>query len=492
MLSSFIWLAFAAQPIICQQIWDTYTTTWDRSKLFTYSAASAINFVDPGDTGDATINIQEGTVYQQMDGFGAALTDSSAQLLNNLKNSNSQAYWDFLGRTFDIADTARSAGFSALRISLGASDFSQSAYTYDDTAGDTSLSQFSVDRAPSYFWTVLNDIKGIQPGIKLYILPWSPPAWMKDSNNIRGGSLKSEHATTYANYLLKSVQGFNAKGFRPYAVSLQNEPGHSDGSYPTATLSSSLAASIGTTLRTLLNNNGFSGVKLLGYDHNWDNLAYPNDVINRAASSFNGIAFHCYGGNVGGQTTFHNAYPNEEIHFTECAGTNGSDWWGDIKWNMDNLIIGAVQNWARSVIFWNLVLDPNGNPKFPGTGSCGGPGCRGVATVNGNSVSYNQEWYVLAHGSRAILPKDAGGPWGKRIGSTVTGGKNWALRANAFVTERTSSTEWKRYSLVVLNWNDNASSSWNPQPVKTIINFKGKAATVTFPVGVSTLWWFAA
>lgn len=38
---------------------------------------------------------------------------------------------------------------------------------------------------------------------------------------------------------------------------------------------------------------------------------------------------------------------------------------------------------------------------------------------------------------------------------------------------------------------DSASTSWNPQPVKTTIEFRGMQATYTFPVGVTTLWWFA-
>ena len=57
----------------------------------------------------------------------------------------------------------------------------------------------------------------------------------------------------------------------------------------------------------------------------------------------------------------------------------------------------------------------------------------------------------MAQASKAIIPKDAGGPTGKRIGTTVGGSLGWGLRVNGFVTERTSSSEWLRYSLVVLN-----------------------------------------
>jgi hypothetical protein len=41
---------------------------------------------------------------------------------------------------------------------------------------------------------------------------------------------------------------------------------------------------------------------------------------------------------------------------------------------------------------WNIALDGNGNPKLPGTTSCGGPGCRGLVTVNNDgSYVFNQE-----------------------------------------------------------------------------------------------------
>lgn len=81
--------------------------------------------------------------------------------------------------------------------------------------------------------------------------------------------------------------------------------------------------------------------------------------------------------------------------------------------------------------------------------------------------------YSLAQASRAILPKDAGGPFGQRIGVTVGGSQSWALRVSAFMTKRNSSTDFNRYSIVVLNWNDSASTTWNPQPVKATIEFRG-------------------
>ncbi|KAK7028681.1 glycoside hydrolase superfamily [Favolaschia claudopus] len=282
-------------------------------------------------------------------------------------------------------------------------------------------------------------------------------------------------------------------GINIYAVSVQNEPENNNPTYPTCTMTPAIEGQIGASLRSLLNNNGLSSVKVVGYEHNWNDAgAYPVTLMNDDGGSYDGVAFHCYSGSVSNQASFHNAFPNKNIYFTECSGTYGSDWWSDIKWYMDNLWIGSLENFAEVGLMFNLALDGQGQPILPGSSSCGG-GCRPIVTVNSDgSFSYNQEFYALAQASKAIIPKDAGGPWGKRIGVSVKGSLNWALRVGAYSTKRLSSSDWNRYALVVMNWNDNAASSWNPQPVTATIEFRGMQATYTFPVGVTTLWWFAA
>ena len=59
--------------------------------------------------------------------------------------------------------------------------------------------------------------------------------------------------------------------------------------------------------------------------------------------------------------------------------------------------------------------------------------------------------YVMAQTSRAVIPKDPGGPFASRIGVTVGGSLNWALRVGAYRTGRTNSQP-DRYTIVVLNW----------------------------------------
>ncbi|CCO38011.1 glucosylceramidase [Rhizoctonia solani AG-1 IB] len=203
-----------------QTIYDIWQTTWDRSKLLTRANDPLVNFVAKGAIGDADVIVSDSTVYQQMDGFGATLTDSSALVFNNLKNKNSANYWALLNKLFDVTDGAATAGFGVLRLNLGASDFSAKAYSFDDKSGDTTLSSFSLDNAPSYLWSVLKDIYSINSKIKLYVVPWSPPAWMK-SGTMNGGKLQTQYNGVYAQYLFKAVQQLSARGFPVYAINPQ-------------------------------------------------------------------------------------------------------------------------------------------------------------------------------------------------------------------------------------------------------------------------------
>lgn len=113
----------------------------------------------------------------------------------------------------------------------------------------------------------------------------------------------------------------------------------------------------------------------------------------------------------------------------------------------------------------------------------------------------------MAQASKAILPKDVNGPWGKRIGVSLGGSLNWALRVGAYVTERNKTTDWLRYSLVVLNWcasasvacwsvltgvipllrDDSSSTTWNPKAVKASIEFQGMQVREPIPRDVDVM-----
>ncbi|KIM41936.1 glycoside hydrolase family 30 protein [Hebeloma cylindrosporum] len=476
-----------------QQIWDIWQTTWNRTRLFkNLETRPPLQFVTPGAIGSGHIVVSDNVTYQDIVGFGGSLTDSSARLLDDLKTKNSTNYWSLLNYLFSAKEAANAAGLSYLRVPLGASDFAAKAYSYDDINGDTCLKEFDITKAPSYVFSVLLDIISVNQAVKVHLVPWSPPAWMKTGGTMNGGMLKPTMINLYASYLIKSLQGFKRQGIDAYAISIQNEPQYSNPTYPTSTLTAFQEGQIGVALKSLMKANGFPKVKLIGYEHNWsDATVYPVQLMKAAGDAFDGVSFHCYAGSVSQQGDFSKLYPKKEIYFTECSGVRGTDWWNDIKWFMDNVFFGAIENNAKAALMWNLALDAKGEPKYPGTGSCAGPGCRGIVTINANGTwTANQEFYAMAHLSKATIPRDMGGPSGRRIKVAVGGSAGWGLRVGAFVTGRLDSSDWRRYSLVVMNWNDSVGGR-NPVDVKTTILFRGLQANYTFPVGLTTLWWYA-
>ncbi|GAW00276.1 glycoside hydrolase family 30 protein [Lentinula edodes] len=446
------------QPVHGQTISGIVTSS-DQSQLLE-AITDAPSFASG--SGSADIAIDETTVYQQMVGFGGSMTDSAALAMNNLKNADPAAYNKLLKDSF----TTEGAALNYLRVPIGASDFSSSSYSLDDISGDTSFTSFNISSAPAYLFSTLADIYAVNPNVKIHILPWSPPAWMKDGNTMNGGSLKSDMVSSYPTYLLKAVQGFKAKNLPIAAVSIQNEPQNSNPTYPSCTIDASTQATLAKSLRSLLNSNSLTDIKIIGYEHNWDDTSsYTIPMVDDAPNAFEGVAFHCYGGQVSETAAFSAQFPNIPMYQTECAGTTGSDWWTDVQWYVNNL--WSANNTATGMM-WIFASADNGKSPYPGSNSCG-DGCRGMSTVTTSTVTFNQEYYSMAHFARAFTSDD-GSTLGKRIQASVS---DSTFNVVAYATG-------DKYSLVVLNSGGSSQKS---------ISFQGKQATFTFPTGLTTLSW---
>jgi len=144
--------------------------------------------------------------------------------------------------------------------------------------------------------------------------------------------------------------------------------------------------------------------KILVWDHNWNEPDYPLSILNDASARafVAGSAWHGYAGNPSAQSQVHGAYPDKDIYFTECSGDNRTtDFATNLVWFMQNIVIGTVRNWARSVILWNLALDEFNGPHI---GGC--DGCRGVVTIlmQDHKINYEVEYYVLGHVSKFVIP----------------------------------------------------------------------------------------
>jgi glucosylceramidase len=356
---------------------------------------------------------------------------------------------------------------------MGASDFSATGnYSYDDMAAgqaDPSLNNFSIAHDSAYLIPLLQQALAVNPALKIVAVPWSPPAWMKTSGTMNGGNINTAYFPSLAQYFVKFVQNYQQHGIPIYAVLPQNEPLNSNTSYPTAYLAANDEATfIGANLGPAFSAAGLANVKIIAFDHNWDNPSYPETVLaNASASAYvAGSAFHCYAGDVGAQATVKNAYPNKDIWFTECSGTVGSNFASDLAWDAENLLIGATRNWARSVSLWNLVLDQNSGPQ---NGGC--TNCRALVTIDDSTspptITNNVEYYALGHAAQFIVP----GAY--RIDSNSFG--HGGIEDVAF--QNPDGT------LVLLVLNSGANSSFT-------VRWKGQNFTYTLPAGaVATFRW---
>jgi glucosylceramidase len=370
-------------------------TTGDQTKLL--EIQPSVGFTRDGNSKGLVVTVDDKTQYQQMDGFGGSLTDSSAWLIWNKLSASQRATL-----MQELFSPSEGIGISFLREPMGATDFSASGnYSYDDVPTgktDPNLTNFSIAHDAAYIIPLVKQAIAINRDIKVVALPWSPPAWMKTTGTMNGGNMIPADFPSLAQYFVDFVQAYQQQGIPIYALSVQNEPRYSSSGYPTESLSAEDESTfIGGYLGPALNKAGLANVKIFAYEHNWDNTAYPESVLGSSAAQYlAGTSFHCYAGDPSAQSTVKAAFPTKDIWFTECSGITPTKFANDLVWNAEHLLIGATRNWARSVSIWNLALDQNSGPK---NGTCSN--CRGVVTID-DSVSpsrivFNVEYYVLGH-----------------------------------------------------------------------------------------------
>ncbi|WP_336776916.1 glycoside hydrolase family 30 protein [Paenibacillus sp. MMO-58] len=377
------------------QVW---LTTPDKSKLL--QQEESLKLTKAKDSEENVITIDDGKVYQQMDGFGASLTDSSAWLIANKLNESQRE--ELMNKLFDHE---KGIGISYMRVPLGASDFAVKNYTFDDMpAGqsDPELKNFSIDHDKEYIIPTLQQALKINPDLKLMGSPWSAPGWMKTTDSVIGGSLKPDAYEPFTNYFVKMIQGYEAEGVPFDAITLQNEPHYTPEDYPGMRMEPvEQAELIKSFVGPAFEKNNIKS-KIVVWDHNWDEPYYPLTILNDpdASKYVDGTAFHGYAGEVGNQAQVHDAHPDKNLYFTESSGGAWStDFGGNLKWDMENLIIGATRNWSKVVLKWNLALDENYGPTI---GGC--KDCMGVVTINQGSgdVTFNSEYYSFGHASKFV------------------------------------------------------------------------------------------
>ncbi|HUA99088.1 MAG TPA: glycoside hydrolase family 30 beta sandwich domain-containing protein [Terracidiphilus sp.] len=412
-------LAVAAIPASAQTI-AAFQTTPDLLEALTQIAYMKFTSHELKAGPAAVITVDDGQQFQTIDGFGASLTGAAAWLFAQKLPP------DVTDSTFQMLfDHKRGIGLSFLRQPIGASDLSTSFYSYDDLCvqklhacttpagvSDPGLTHFSLAHDQQSIIPLLQKALAIDPQIRIMLTPWSPPGWMKTSGSMLGldpatrqpSTLRPEFYQAYANYLVKTIQGYQAAGVPIYAISMENEPLYAPADYPGMYMPAQqqaafLANALGPALAA-----AHLDTRVLVYDHNWDHPEYPETVLSdpRAREYAAGVAWHHYAGSPDVMIKLHDEFSKMGEWETESSG--GTWQTGPIVPQEAAELVAVMRNWSRSFVLWALATDQDHGPHIGGCGQC-----RGVVTLDLDDpqnpiVKPEPDFYVLGQASKFVYP----------------------------------------------------------------------------------------
>lgn len=343
----------------------------------------------------ASIEIDPSQRFQSVLGFGGAFTDASCYLLSRMESTRRK-------RLLEELLGANGLRFSVGRTCIGSSDYSRSAYSFDDSsAPDPELKNFSIAHDCAYILPMLREAKQVNSELFLTSAPWSPPGWMKTGGSLMGGSMRKRYFASYAEYFVKFLKAYQDQGITVGAVTTQNEVDtDQDGKMPAALWGQEyeigfIKRFLGPALR-----NASLDTKIWLLDHNYDLWGRVMDELSdpQVFQYVDGVAWHGYSGSPSVMSKVHDAFPSKHAYWTEggpdISDPNyASDW---AKWS--GVFAGILKNWARCILSWNLLLDEKGGPNI-------GPfRCGGLVTLNSKTqqITRSGQYWAFAHYSKAV------------------------------------------------------------------------------------------
>lgn len=398
-----LWVKVQAQQVTSYA--TDVTRTLDMTKGQTTQGVSK--------TGLPEIQINPSIRYQEIDGFGAAITGSTAY---NLSLMPAEARHAFLEETF----APDKFGFSYVRVSIGCSDFSLSEYTLCDEPG---IEHFGLTvEETKYVIPALKEILAINPALKIMGTPWTCPKWMKVKSleepvpydSWTGGQLNPIYYEDYARYFVLWIQAMQQAGVPIYCITPQNEPLNRGNSASLFMGWKEQQAFVKQALGPALRKAALP-VKIYAFDHNYnyddmpDQQQYPLHIYvdAEAARFFAGAAYHNYGGRPSELLRIQREAPDKELVFSEASiGTwnNGRDLEKSLLRDVEQLGLATVNGWCRGSVVWNLMLDNDRGPHR-GEGACAT--CYGVVDIDNTdytTITRNSHFYAMAHMSVAAKP----------------------------------------------------------------------------------------
>jgi glucosylceramidase len=338
--------------------------------------------------------------FQTIDGWGGCFNERGWRAMQVLSNQDRTAV---MRKMFDPTDGLK---LNICRTPIAASDYAISLYSYDETPGDYDMAHFSIDRDRQLLIPYIKAALAIQPDLKLWAVPWSPPSWMKDSGKLTGGHILTDAQTmdALALYFAKYVQAYQSEGLPLYMVMPQNEPCYSTGYTSCKWNGNEMAIFVRNHLGPLFKQLNLKCQIYLGtfprsdakkFDYDYWLASAMDDPLTR--SYVTGVGCQWGGANVMRDARDKN--PGLKLMQTEaeCGKTNTNDW--VFAQNRFAQVVTYLNSGAESFMIWNLVLDETGLSTARWA-QCSPI----VVNQSTHEVTYTPYFYAFEHFSSFVKP----------------------------------------------------------------------------------------
>lgn len=378
---------------------------------------------------EVSIFINPQKQYQSFIGIGGAITDASAEVFAKLSADKQR---ELLNAYYD---KEKGIGYTLIRTNIHSCDFSSGSYTYVNE-GDKELKSFSIQHDKQFRIPLIKKaIETAGGSLLFYASPWSPPAFMKDNNNmLRGGKLLPEYAQSWANYYTKFIKAYETEGIPVWGITLQNEPMATQKWESCIFSAEEERDFLKNFLGPTMEREGLADKNIVVWDHNRDLINHRANTIfqDPEASKYAwGVGFHWYESWAGGEEMYDNirnvyeSFPDKPLLFTEgCAESfrpDGYQIWKNAE-RYGRSMINDFNNGTVGWTDWNILLDEKGGPNHV-ENFCFAPLHGDTKT---GELIYTPSYYYIGHFSKFIRPN------AKRV-STVSSRSH--LLSTSFINE---------------------------------------------------------
>ena len=346
---------------------------------------------EPRHLESGVINLYPDIRYQEIEGFGGALTDTVGYLYSTMtpecKRQFLEAYFGENGQHYRF-----------LRMHIDSCDYSLDEYqAVADPVADPDFATFTLARDRKYMLPMLKDAMAMttQP-FSVLLSPWSPPRQWKTPparprndasvygglpgfrqeidydhpSRCNGGSLKKEHYGDWARYLVKYVQAYLDEGVPVTMLSLQNESIAATEWDSCVWTAAQQKEFLRDHLYPAFEAAGLAGrVGLYIWDHNKERaVEYPREIIDETTCKMlEGIAFHWYSGDhFENLDLVKRLYPHMKLILSESCleyriiEGNAIE---EAGLRLCHEYVQDLSHGTQAFYDWNLLLDERGGPN---------------------------------------------------------------------------------------------------------------------------------